>query len=187
MQIAVVQFGDTDETAALQAYRITRGAWAATVPDIPYITADSFVAAVRRPAPSHGYERALAYLNGVPAGCVEVQLPVKDNRENAGIEMWVAPAHRRQGVGRALYEHAADRVRELGRKRLTGETVQSVPGGSEFCAALGATPALPETRSRLDVGMIDRLDELLAEPPRHDREAGEPPARARAAAETPGR
>jgi GNAT superfamily N-acetyltransferase len=165
MQIAMVQFGDTDETAALQAYRITRAAWAVTVPDIPYVTADSFVAAIRRPAPSHAYERALGYLNGVPAGCVEVQLPLKDNRDNASVEMWVAPEHRRQGVGRALYEYAADRVRALGRKRLTGETVQSVPGGGEFCAALEATAALPETRSRLDLAAIDReqFDAMLAE------------------------
>jgi GNAT superfamily N-acetyltransferase len=161
MQIAVVQFGDTDETAAVQAYRISRAAWAVTVPDIPYVTAESFVAAVRRPAPSHAYERALGFLNGLPAGYVEVQLPLKDNRDNAGIELWVAPGCRRQGVGRALYEHAAARVRALGRKRLAGETVQSVPGGGEFCRALGATPALPETRSRLEVGAS--YDALLDE------------------------
>jgi GNAT superfamily N-acetyltransferase len=165
MQIDVVPFGDTDESAARQAYAVERAAWIVTIPDIPPATEASFLAEIRQPSTSYAYERALGYVDGVAAGYLVLQLPMRDNLQNAEVDLWVAPAHRRRGVGRALYEHAVARVRALGRKRLTGESVQTGPGGEAFCAAIGALPALPETRSRLDVATIDqdRFDAMLAE------------------------
>jgi GNAT superfamily N-acetyltransferase len=164
-KIDVVQFGDTDESAVRQAYAVWRDAWIAAIPDIPPDTLASFIADIARPSTSYGYERALAYLNGVPAGYLMLQLPLKDNLGNAEVDLMVAAAHRRQGVGRALYEHAAVRLRALGRKRLIGNAVQSETGGTGFCTAIGATPALEEKRSRLDLTTIDqdRLDAMLAE------------------------
>jgi GNAT superfamily N-acetyltransferase len=165
MQIDVVPFGDTDEPAARRAYDIFRAAWRDRTPDVPVVSAATFVASVRRPFPTQTFERALGWLDGVPAGFAELAMPKHDNLENATIEIFVSPGHRRRGVGRALHGWAVDRVHAHGRKRLTGETVQSTPDSDAFAAAVGASPALAETRSRLDLTTADpgRLDALLAE------------------------
>jgi GNAT superfamily N-acetyltransferase len=164
MQIDVVQVGDTDESAALQAYGVFRDAWVASVPDIPPPTPATFIGEIQHPSRSYAHERCLAFLDGVPAGYLVLQLPLLDNLDNAEMEISVAVGSRRQGVGRALFAHATTRLRALGRKRVTGEAVESAPGSSEFCRSVGAAPALEETRSRLDIATIDQgaFDAMLA-------------------------
>jgi GNAT superfamily N-acetyltransferase len=165
MRIDVLPFGDTDSSAARRAYEITRAAEFARVPDMPFLPLDAFLGGIRRPLASQAYERALGRVDGVPAGCAELTMPQRDNVDNATLTIFVHPAYRRRGVGRALHAWAADRVRGHGRKRLTGETVQATPDGDAFATAVGATAALAETRSRLAVTEAgrDRLDALLAE------------------------
>jgi GNAT superfamily N-acetyltransferase len=164
MQIDVVPFGDTDDTAALSAYEIRGAGWRAELPDIPYESAAHFLSGIRMPAPGHRSEHALAYLDGTPAGYLFLDLPLLDNLDNAGGELWVSPACRRRGVGRALWTYTTDRIRALGRKRITVESVESAQA-SRFAAAVGAAAALRETRSRLDVTAIDeeRLSAMLAD------------------------
>jgi GNAT superfamily N-acetyltransferase len=164
MHIDVVPFGDTDEAAALRAYEIRGAGWRKITPDIPYESAAHFLSGIRLPAPGSGTERALAYLDGAPAGYLYLELPLLDNLDNAGAELWVTPAHRRRGVGRALWTHATARIRALGRKRITAESVDSAEA-SGFAAAVGAAAALRETRSRLDITTIDeqRLNAMVAD------------------------
>jgi GNAT superfamily N-acetyltransferase len=165
MGIDLVPFAEGDEAAARRAWEISRAAWAVTAPDIPHESLNYFLSALRNPAPGYDFERAIANLDGEPAGYLMFRLPTLDNLENAEAEIWVVPERRRRGVGTALFEYAADRLRALGRKRIFGETVGSRPGGPEFCAALGASAALDDTRSHLDVTTVDRgrLDAMLAE------------------------
>ena len=165
MGIDLVPFAVGDEAAARRAWEISRAAWAVTVPDIPHESLGHFLASISSPPPAHDFERVIATLDGEPAGYLVLQLPLLDNLENAEAEIWVVPERRRRRVGSALFEYAADRLRALGRKRILGETVNGRPGGSEFCAALGAAAALADTRSRLDVTTVDRarLDAMLAE------------------------
>ncbi len=164
-RIDVVPFGDSDEAAARQAWAITCAATRARTPDLPCTPWDTYLAGLRHPYPHCGFARVLALLDGTPAGCAVLTTPELDNRDNATIEVFVDPAHRRRGVGRALHAWAVDRMHRIGRKRLTGETVQSTGESDAFAAAMGATAALAETRSRLDVAAVDRprLDALLAE------------------------
>ena len=165
MGIDLIPFGDTDDAVARQAWAVARDAWVGTLPDIPFESLAYFTSEIRRPPPGFALERVLARLDGAPAGYLALRLPLLDNLENAEVEVWVAAEHRRRGVGRALYEHAAARLGALGRKRMAGQTVQGRPGGDEFCAAIGASPALREIRSRLDIAAIDqeRLDAMLVE------------------------
>jgi GNAT superfamily N-acetyltransferase len=164
MQIDVVPFGDTDEAAALRAYEIKGAGWRAITPDMPYESAAHFLFGVRKPAPGSAAEHALAYLDGVPVGYLSLDLPLLDNLDNAGADLWVAPAYRRRGVGRGLWTYAAGRIRALGRKRITVESAES-PEATGFAAAVGAAAALRERRSRLDVTAIDEghLSAMLAE------------------------
>ena len=168
MPIDVVAFGDTDETAALYAYEIRGAGWRVMTPDIPYESTAHFLSGIRHPLPGYAVERALAYLDGTPAGYLYLDLPLLDNLDNAEAELWVAPAYRRRGIGRALWTYAAGRIRALDRKRITVESVESAESCG-FAAAVGAAAALRETRSRLDVAAIDQhhLDAMLAEARTH--------------------
>jgi GNAT superfamily N-acetyltransferase len=164
MKIDVVPFGDCDEAAIRQAYEIDRAASLHDVPDLPPSSAHTFTSGIRRPNPGQAFERAIALLDGEPAGYLSMELPQLDNLDNASIDLVVTPALRRRGVGRALHSYAAQRARALGRKRLAAETVQA-PANDAFATALGASPAMAETRSRLDLATADqdRLDAMLAE------------------------
>jgi GNAT superfamily N-acetyltransferase len=146
-----------------QVYRLSRAAWQADVPDIPFASEALFAATMRQPSPAHEAERYVALLDGVVVGRLRLLFPMEENIENVTADLVVSVDHRRRGVGRALSEHARLRATARGRKRLTAETVG--PGPAAFATGLGATMALAETRSRLDVPPPDqeRLDALLAD------------------------
>ena len=73
----------------------------------------------RCPAPESLW--ALARLDGVPAGYLQLDLPQLDNTDNATAELMVHPELRRRGVGRALHEYGVRLLREHGRKRVVGD------------------------------------------------------------------
>jgi GNAT superfamily N-acetyltransferase len=165
MQIDVVPFGDTDESAARHLYDIASAAHRARTPDHPAYPFSVFRDDLVRPFPGFVKELAVGHLGGAPAGYAQLMLPQHDNLDNATIELFVHPRHRRRGVGRALHTWAVRRMHALGRKRLTGETVQTTDESDAFAAAVGASAALAETRSRLDVTAAaqQRWDAMLAE------------------------
>jgi RimJ/RimL family protein N-acetyltransferase len=94
---------------------------------------------------------------GVPGDAVvggyTLELPDRENRDRAALNVLVAPDHRRAGTGTALLQHAAARARALGRTALTGETPAGTPG-DRFALATGATIQLSEARRTLDVDAI---------------------------------
>jgi GNAT superfamily N-acetyltransferase len=165
MDIAVKALDPADEKAVEQAYQIVESALAVDVPDFPPVGRQRFLAELRHPWPSATHERVLATIGGVPAGYATLELPQLDNLENADVDLTVHPEHRRRGVGRALYEHVQGMVRGLGRKRVMGMSVETLPGGvvrdeagTRFATALGAKGALTDVRRRLDVTGVDDAD-----------------------------
>jgi GNAT superfamily N-acetyltransferase len=95
----------------------------------------------------NGYEERhvyLARLDGEVIGMSTVELSLSENTHTAGIDVLIAPAHRRQGLGRALLEHAEGVAREGGRTSLYGyhEVPPRAAGGSTVPAKSGAG-ALP--------------------------------------------
>ncbi|WP_410814533.1 GNAT family N-acetyltransferase [Micromonospora sp. 067-2] len=164
MSITIAAFDGTDRATVDQAYRIGAAANDADVPDFPPFCRRRFDASFHTPMPGTETLRALAWLDGSPAGYLELELPQLDNTDNATVELVVHPELRRRGVGRALHEHALRLLREHGRKRVVAMTVSALPGGpartaagDAFAAATGAHSALPEVRRRLEVGSIDRM------------------------------
>lgn len=159
MPIDVVPLTDPDVV-----YRIARAVSAWEVPDIPFPTLEGFRLQIAHPSPSSAVERYLGRLDGEPVGHLWISLPLLDNRDNAEIEIEVRPGFRRRGVGRALHERAVARVRELGRKRLQSGSAGRLPDGAAFARAVGASAALHDTRSRLDLATADQpaLDARLA-------------------------
>lgn len=171
MDIAVTPFDPADDAAAHKAREIVAAAVAADIPDFPPVTEKRFFGILHHPWPGNSYHHAVAYLDGAPAGYVEIVLPQLDNLENAEIDLEVHPDYRRRGVGRALFEYTMGVVRGLGRKRITSMALDALPGGvardpagEAFAAAMGAKPALQEVRRRLDVTALDHdaLDAMVA-------------------------
>jgi GNAT superfamily N-acetyltransferase len=60
----------------------------------------------------------LAKVGGVTVGMCSVTLPLRENTHTAGIDVLITPAHRRQGLGRALLKHAEAVARKRGRTSL---------------------------------------------------------------------
>jgi GNAT superfamily N-acetyltransferase len=152
-----------DPAEIATAHRINNAVMAEDVPDFPTPSAREFEGRFRYPWFGQENYRWFAELDGQPVGLMMMSLPTLDNIHSAGVDLGVHPDHRRQGVGRALYETAVDFVRERGRTTLIGNYVRSVPEGQPrptapeaFAAAVGAKSALPEIRRRLDLDTVDR-------------------------------
>jgi GNAT superfamily N-acetyltransferase len=155
--------------AAADAYEIFRACEVHDKPDIPVISRDNFVARLAHPWPGSDHEHYLAYVDGVPVGYVDMELPYLDNLGNVQIQLSVLPAYRRRGVGRALIDMVVERARAAGRKNIIGHVMSRHPDGALFAAALDAKPGLEEVRSRLDLRTLDqdRIDGLYGEAWRH--------------------
>ncbi|SIN23970.1 GNAT family N-acetyltransferase [Micromonospora cremea] len=172
MTITIASFDGADRAAVDEAYRIGAAANDADLPDFPPFCRRRFDALFHTPMPGTDTLWALARLDGVPAGYLQLELPQLDNTDNATAEVVVDPALRRRGVGRELLAHGVRLLRQRGRKRVLGMAVSALPGGparsaagGAFAAAAGAEPALAEVRRRLEVDNIDRaaLRAALAE------------------------
>jgi GNAT superfamily N-acetyltransferase len=159
-QIAPLDPADEATVAAVQGLRVA--VEAADVPDFPPPCPREFRAELTHQTTSRRTERFVARLDGEVAGYLSLMLPLRDNTENADAGLMVHPEFRRRGVGRALHAFALERVRELGRKRVTGASVEALPGGQPrseagraFGTAVGAKASLDEVRRRLDLTTAD--------------------------------
>ncbi|MEU8375425.1 GNAT family N-acetyltransferase [Micromonospora sp. NPDC048894] len=168
MTVDIAAIDPTDQPALDAAYRIAATVEATESPDLPPLCRRRFEAPLRHPMPGIDTRWSVARLDGVVAGWVRLNLHLLDNTDNASVELVVDPAHRRAGVGRALFTHAREQLRAAGGKRMVGSAVAALPGepggqlpGAAFAAALGAKAALVDVRRRLDVTALDR-DRLAA-------------------------
>jgi GNAT superfamily N-acetyltransferase len=153
------------------AFEIRSRSIAADLPDFPPLCRRSFFSSLTDPWPGVRKVNALARLDGVPAGFLELRLHLLENTGTADLNLDVLPSLRRRGVGGALLAYAQEAARADGRKHLIGETAWGLPGGPErpadgdaFARAHGAALALTDIRRRLVVETLDQaaLDELVA-------------------------
>lgn len=138
MNITIASFDGADRAAVDEAFRIGAAANDADLPDFPPFCRRRFDAFFHTPMPGTETLWALARLDGVPAGYLQLELPQLDNTDNATAEVVVDPALRRRGVGRELLAHGVRLLRERGRKRVLGMAVSALPGGPARSAAGGA-------------------------------------------------
>lgn len=79
--------------------------------------------------------------DGEPVGGAWAELTLKDNLQNAFATVFVAPGHRRRGIGSALWSDLAAALRQRGRAIVAGEAVKRVDepesGSERFAEKLG--------------------------------------------------
>lgn len=97
----------------------------------------------------------LAGQGGSVAGWYRLELPSRENLDQAKLDLIVHPAERQRGLGRTLLRHAADRAAANGRSVLKGVARQGAPGEA-FARAAGAKPGLVDIQRVLDVAALDR-------------------------------
>lgn len=151
---------DQPTVASVQALRVA--AEAVDTPDFPAPCPYVFRGQLAHHGTAKRHERYVARADGEVAGYLELELPLRDNLENADAHLVVDPAWRRRGVGRALHDLLLERLHEVGRKRYAAATVEALPGGParqesgrQFAAVIGAKSALDEVRRRLDLSTVD--------------------------------
>jgi len=105
---------------------------------------------------------------GRPVGLLRVDLPCWDNRHLGLVDVRVDPLHRRQGIGRALFQAGVQRLRAEGR---TMVLIESVDCGASvgFAAAMGLERAQDVAQRRQDLTDLDwaRLDTAYDEANAH--------------------
>jgi GNAT superfamily N-acetyltransferase len=88
-------------------------------------------------------------------GVLHLGIPQRDNRHAGWVDLAVDPEARRRGVGRALFEFATTRLRELGRTVLIADLFDSPPAEG-FAKSLGLDAAGRDVKRRQDVWALDR-------------------------------
>jgi GNAT superfamily N-acetyltransferase len=96
---------------------------------------------------------AAGQAEGSVAGWYRLQLPDKENLDQANLELVVHPAERRHGLGLALLRHAAARATAHGRSVLNGAARNGSPGEA-FSRSIGAKPGLVDVQRMLDAGKL---------------------------------
>ncbi|HTR94631.1 MAG TPA: GNAT family N-acetyltransferase [Trebonia sp.] len=87
---------------------------------------------------------------GTVLGWYRLELPDLENTDRAFVILVVHPAHRRQGLGRALLRHAAGQAAAAGRSLLWSEA-RDGSAGEAFAAAAGAKQGIAGGIRRLDL------------------------------------
>ncbi|MER7273338.1 GNAT family N-acetyltransferase [Dactylosporangium sp. NPDC000244] len=160
--LEIVEVRADDPAAVDAAFEIVGESVHADRPDLPPECRYQYDMQWRVPPPREFRHRFLARQGGEPVGAVQLDLPRHENLDKAHVDIHVRPAHRRRGVGRALFAHAAAVARADGRTRVLGFGPAEPAGFAESC---GMTNGLLDARRRLLLADADEaaLDRLYAE------------------------
>jgi GNAT superfamily N-acetyltransferase len=163
MHVIIRPLDPANDADVLGSLRVQVDSTARDLSDFPPPTLANLRGRLDHPWPGSRDHNLVAERDGEIVATLTVSLPTLDNLHMADLDVTVHPDHRRQGIGRALYDHGVVVVREEGRRTVISTYVTRLPDGPErdagfaaFAEAVGAKPALPEVRRRLDVGAADR-------------------------------
>ncbi len=135
-------------------------------PDDPPLVPEMLAEELRHAGEDEDNRLVLARLQGQLVGRVRLEYALSQNTDKIHAGVVVHPAHRRQGIGRALAVRAAELALELGRVSYTSATSSRSPQSEQFAAGLGARGALPMVVSevRLDALDHEQLERWVTRP-----------------------
>jgi GNAT superfamily N-acetyltransferase len=149
----------TDAENAHACYEVSLAAQRVDEPEGPWLTERLFRGWL---AVGWGGDPREVWLAADPvAGWYRLELPDKENLDQANLTLVVHPARRRHGLGLALLRHAAGRAAEHGRSVLSGSARSGSPGEA-FSRSAGAKPGLIDIQRMMEPGKLgaDRLAQL---------------------------
>ena len=102
--------------------------------------------------------------DGRPVGLLQVALGRWDNTHLGWVGITVHPAHRRRGLGSALFKAGVEEVRGAGRSLVLADSWAD-SAGSAFATSLGLEKASDDVKRQQDLATLDRsrIAGLLAE------------------------
>ncbi|WP_432984551.1 GNAT family N-acetyltransferase [Dactylosporangium sp. CA-233914] len=162
--LEIVEVRADDPAAVDAAFEIVNESLRADVPGMPPNCRYQYDMQFVVPPPRGDRHFFLARHGDEPAGVAQLDLPRHDNLDKAHIDVQVRPAHRRRGIGRALYARAAATARADGRTRVVGfSPVAPAPDG--FAGSAGLSNGLLDARRRLLLAEVDEqeLQRMYAE------------------------
>ncbi|WP_187399573.1 GNAT family N-acetyltransferase [Micromonospora sp. AP08] len=118
------------------------------LPDDPPVSAALLARLLQRRRGADRLILAAVDPDGVPAGYVKLGLDLGTGLDRAHGSLWVFPAYRGRGVGRALVAAARAELRERGRGILLVDAPHT-PAAEAFAAAVGGRRVTTNLRNRL--------------------------------------
>lgn len=154
---------DLDDVATVDEwFALRRASFALDLPDDPDPVRGEIVASIAHPRPGYVPEEYVALLDGHVVASMRLGFNTIENKHVAGVGGCVDPRFRRRGIGRAMWDHALDRIRAKGCTVVQATAFAPVEGGAdrlihgiEFLKAMGAEPKLDEIRRRVDLSTVD--------------------------------
>ena len=160
MKIEQVGLGPADTGKIRACFEVSLAAERVDEPEGPWFTERPFTGWMTVGWDGNPREAWLATDQGSALGWYRLELPARENVDQAHLNIVVHPAGRRRGLGRALLQHAAGRAAAHGRTVLNGEARDGSPGEA-FARVAGAKPGLVEVQRLLvrlhERGLVDRV------------------------------
>src|SRR2546430_5986084 len=119
----IERFRAEDEPGAQACYEIFLATRAVDDPDVPPMSRRVFRGLLKTGWVGDPRETWLLADDGGVEGWYVLELPARDNRHLAFLDIAVRPERRRHGFGTALLRHAATRAAADGRRLLTGDAL----------------------------------------------------------------
>jgi len=155
MNIERVGLSGADTGKIRACFEVSLAAQRVDEPEGPWFTERPFTGWLTVGWDGNPREAWLATDQGSPAGWYRLELPVRENVDQAHLDIVVHPAARRRGLGRALLRHAAGRAAEHGRTVLNGDPRRGSPGEA-FARSAGAKPGMVDVQRMLDIGKLEK-------------------------------
>jgi len=155
MKIEQVGLGPADMGMIRACFEVSLAAERVDEPAGPWFTERPFTGWLTVGWDGNPREAWLATDQGSAVGWYRLELPVRENADQAHLNIFVHPAGRRRGLGRALLQHAAGRAAAHGRTVLNGDARDGSPGEA-FARVAGAKPGQVEVQRILDIGKLEK-------------------------------
>jgi GNAT superfamily N-acetyltransferase len=155
MKIEQVGLGPADTGMIRACFEVSLAAERVDEPAGPWFTERPFTGWLTVGWDGNPREAWLATDQGSAVGWYRLELPVRENADQAHLNIFVHPAGRRRGLGRALLQHAAGRAAAHGRTVLNGDARDGSPGEA-FARVAGAKPGQVEVQRILDIGKLEK-------------------------------
>ena len=154
-RVRIEQVDLTDTEKIRECFEVYHAAQRVDEPEGPWFTEQPFGGWLTVGWGGDPREVWLAVDQGSAAGWYRLELPSRENLDQAGLDLVVHPAERRRGLGLALLRHAAGRAAAHGRAVLNGGARRGSPGDA-FARWAGAKPGLVEVQRVLDIGRLEQ-------------------------------